>query len=103
MTPPPSREAALMALALLSAMPLPHRSTRRLTAKAYSVSSAVTITPLSPEEAPVSVSLDNTPRWFTGRWIDWHRGHGCDKDDENPRAIEGTAEIDTVRGLSPHK
>lgn len=37
---------------------------------------------------------DDTPRWFTGRWRDWHRGHGCDKDDGNPRSIEAVVEID---------
>lgn len=27
---------------------------------------------------------DLTPRWFAGHWRDWHRGHGCDKDDGKP-------------------
>lgn len=37
---------------------------------------------------------DNSPPWFTGRWRDWHRGHGCDQDDGKPRTPEGKAEID---------
>lgn len=35
-----------------------------------------------------------SPAWFTGRWRDWHRGHGCDKDDGKPRTPEGQAEIE---------
>ncbi len=31
--------------------------------------------------------------WFAGRWQDWHRGHGCNKDDGKPRTAEGAAEI----------
>lgn len=31
--------------------------------------------------------------WFAGRWQDWHRGHGCNKDDGKPRTPEGEAEI----------
>lgn len=37
---------------------------------------------------------NNSPPWFTGRWRDWHRGHGCDKDDGKPRTPEGEAEIE---------
>lgn len=37
---------------------------------------------------------DMSPPWFTGRWRDWHRGHGCDKDDGRPRTPEGQAEIE---------
>ena len=37
---------------------------------------------------------DNSPPWFTGRWRDWHRGHGCDKDDGKPRTPDGQREID---------
>ena len=40
---------------------------------------------------------DFAPAWFTGRWRDWHRGHGCDLDDGAPRTAEGTAEIDSAR------
>lgn len=36
---------------------------------------------------------NNSPPWFTGPWIDWHRGHGCDKDDGKLRTPEGDAEI----------
>ena len=35
-----------------------------------------------------------SPPWFTGRWRDWHRGHGCDKDDGKPRAPWAQADID---------
>lgn len=34
-----------------------------------------------------------SPSWFAGRWQDWHRGHGCNKDDGKPRTAEGEAEI----------
>lgn len=37
---------------------------------------------------------DNSPAWFAGRWRDWHRGHGCDKDDGRPRTEHGAAEIE---------
>jgi hypothetical protein len=37
---------------------------------------------------------NDSPPWFTGRWRDWHRGHGCDKDDGQPRTIEGALEIE---------
>jgi hypothetical protein len=37
---------------------------------------------------------DLSPPWFTGRWRDWHRGHGCGKDDGRQRTPEGQAEID---------
>lgn len=37
--------------------------------------------------------IDFSPPWFVGRWRDWHRGHGCDKDDGKPRTAEGAAEI----------
>lgn len=30
---------------------------------------------------------NTSPRWFTGHWRDWHRGHGCDKDDGKPRSM----------------
>jgi hypothetical protein len=36
---------------------------------------------------------DNTPPWFTGSWRDWHRGHGCDRDDGKPRSAEAIVEI----------
>lgn len=35
----------------------------------------------------------DSPPWFTGRWRDWHRGHGCEKDDGRPRAPEAIDEI----------
>lgn len=34
-----------------------------------------------------------TPPWFTGHWRDWHRGHGCDRDDGQPRTAEATTEV----------
>jgi hypothetical protein len=36
---------------------------------------------------------DNSPEWWTGRWQDWHRGHGCGKDDGKPCTPEGVAEF----------
>lgn len=41
---------------------------------------------------PETCSLD-TPPWFVGRWRDWHRSHGCDKDDGRPRSAEAITEI----------
>jgi hypothetical protein len=34
-----------------------------------------------------------SPPWFTGRWRDWHRGHGCNLDDGKPRSAAAVAEI----------
>ena len=34
-----------------------------------------------------------TPPWFTGHWRDWHRGHGCDRDDGQSRSAEALTEI----------
>jgi hypothetical protein len=34
-----------------------------------------------------------TPSWFTGHWRDWHRGHGCDRDDGKPRSEAAVAEV----------
>ena len=36
---------------------------------------------------------NQTPRWFTGHWREWHRGHGCDIDDGKPRSSDAVAEI----------
>lgn len=36
---------------------------------------------------------NGTPPWFTGHWRDWHRGHGCDRDDGNARTAAAVAEI----------
>ncbi len=36
---------------------------------------------------------DNSPPWFTGRWQDWHRGHGCSKDDGFSRSLAAVTEI----------
>ena len=37
---------------------------------------------------------DHTPSWFVGHWRDWHRGHGCNKDDGKPRSDAGINEIE---------
>lgn len=36
---------------------------------------------------------DHTPPWFVGHWRDWHRGHGCDRDDGQPRSAKATTEV----------
>lgn len=36
---------------------------------------------------------NQTPRWFTGHWREWHRGHGCDQDDGKPRSAHAASEI----------
>ena len=36
---------------------------------------------------------DHTPPSFVGHWREWHRGHGCDKDDGKPRSDAATTEI----------
>ena len=36
---------------------------------------------------------NNTPRGFVGHWREWHRGHGCDKDDGKQRSDEARHEI----------
>jgi hypothetical protein len=36
---------------------------------------------------------NNSPSWFTGHWRDWHRGHGCDRDDGKPRREDAIVEI----------
>lgn len=36
---------------------------------------------------------DHTPPSFVGHWREWHRGHGCDKDDGKPRSAAATTEI----------
>ena len=37
---------------------------------------------------------NHTPSWFVGHWRDWHRGHGCNKDDGKPRSDAGLTEIE---------
>jgi hypothetical protein len=37
---------------------------------------------------------DHSPSWFVGHWRDWHRGHGCDKDDGQPRSDRAKTEIE---------
>lgn len=36
---------------------------------------------------------NNTPPWFVGHWRDWHRGHGCDRDDGKPRTEDARTEV----------
>lgn len=36
---------------------------------------------------------DHTPSWFVGHWRDWHRGHGCARDDGKPRSDDAKTEI----------
>lgn len=36
---------------------------------------------------------ENTPPWFTSHWRDWHRGHGCDRDDGRSRSEDAVVEI----------
>lgn len=36
---------------------------------------------------------NNSPPWFVGHWREWHRGHGCDRDDGNPRSEAATTEV----------
>jgi hypothetical protein len=36
---------------------------------------------------------NQTPRWFTGHWREWHRGHGCDQDDGKPQSTHAATEI----------
>ena len=43
--------------------------------------------------ANVKPCIRNTPPWFTGRWRDWHRGHGCAQDDDQPRSEAAVTEI----------
>ena len=38
--------------------------------------------------------IDHSPSWFVGHWRDWHRGHGCNKDDGKPRTIVAKTEIE---------
>jgi hypothetical protein len=43
------------------------------------------------------------PAWFTGHWRDWHRGHGCDRDDGKPRTEISQPELDvSVLSVRPH-
>jgi len=48
--------------------------------------------PVSPTDRTAPCS-DNSPSWFTGHWRDWHRGHGCDRDDGKPRSETAIAEV----------
>ncbi len=37
---------------------------------------------------------NNSPPWFVGPWRDWHRGHGCDRDDGKERSDTAAVEIE---------
>lgn len=39
---------------------------------------------------------DHTPPGFVGHWREWHRGHGCDKDDGRPRSDDAKTEIEQI-------
>lgn len=43
--------------------------------------------------AAAPACANHSPRWFIGRWRDWHRGHGCNLDDGKTRSPEAVAEI----------
>lgn len=43
--------------------------------------------------APARDCSEHTPPWFVGHWRDWHRGHGCAKDDGMPRSENAIVEI----------
>ena len=36
---------------------------------------------------------DHSPSWFVGHWREWHRGHGCNRDDGHPRSDQAKTEI----------
>lgn len=36
---------------------------------------------------------NGTPPWFVGHWRDWHRGHGCDRDDGQSRSADAKVEV----------
>lgn len=44
-------------------------------------------------QVPPAQCPESTPRWFTGHWREWHRGHGCSQDDGKPRANVAISEI----------
>lgn len=46
---------------------------------------------------------DYSPPWFTGRWRDWHRGHGCRLDDGKPRSQEAIDEIERFSGAGDER
>lgn len=67
---------------------------RAALASVYAVRGDVAIpAPIEQPRAEPHPCTNTSPRWFTGRWLDWHRGHGCDLDDGKPRTAAGEAEI----------
>jgi hypothetical protein len=47
----------------------------------------------SAVEPPRPECTNHTPPGFVGHWRDWHRGHGCDKDDGASRSAAAKTEI----------
>lgn len=39
------------------------------------------------------ICTNHCPSWFTGHWADWHRGHGCNRDDGKSRSETAVTEI----------
>ena len=39
---------------------------------------------------------NHSPPGFVGHWREWHRGHGCDRDDGKPRSDDARAEIEQL-------
>lgn len=56
---------------------------------------------------PETTCTNNSPPGFTGHWRDWHRGHGCDKDDGKPHSEAGidaiTEAVHEPRGREPEQ
>lgn len=44
---------------------------------------------------------NTSPRWFSGHWRDWHRGHGCEKDDGKPRSEAAKSAISNYQRRQP--
>ena len=49
--------------------------------------------PLRDAGVAIRPCTNNSPPGFSGHWREWHRGHGCDKDDGKARTPEAAAEI----------
>ncbi len=57
---------------------------------------AVDLVQVTPHVSPSPRNLcdSHSPPWFVGHWRDWHRSHGCDRDDGRPRSEAATREIE---------